>query len=269
MDGSLSRYLDKDDNTIFNIKMQVTYPSHHRWQRDVSVDPFLHFSPRTSGKIRTALELLESAHVSYTIEPLSMTFLDSFIPLYTLQIGSKENAIVHDVYGNTLGKKDAPFPYYCLSLFEQGTFIGGTIFSLRPEQISFAYRTFNPTWKQAALKITPAYIGEYATADFASKQGLKGISHGKDRNPYGLNAAIGLATFKLSIGCQPCVPEDSEIHTLETNTLTQDALILELPPLGEHKIKKAYLVTQREHEHKYLQVTKYPDLLQVEVLYRD
>ena len=248
--------------------MQVTFPSHHRWQCTLTEDPTEHFSQRTAGKIRTALALLDRVGVSYVISPLTETFLDKFIPLYTEHIGSKANALIHDVSEKTLGKKATSFPYYSLSLLEQGVFIGGTIFSLRPDRISFAYRAFNPSWSQANLKITPAYIGEYALSEFANIHKLSIISHGKDRNPYGLNAAIGLATFKLSVGCRATVPKGCEIKSIDTDTLATDALILSLPTDGETEINKAYLVTSRENEHKYLQVTKYPDLLQVEVLYR-
>lgn len=247
--------------------MQVTFPSHHRWQCALTEDPTEHFSPRTAGKIRTALALLEKVGVSYEIAPLSEEFLTQFMPLYTEHIGGKANALIHDVHEKTLGKEASSFPYYSLSLFEQGVFIGGTIFSLRPDRISFAYRTFNQSWNQANLKISPAYIGEYALSEFGSAHKLPIISHGKDRNPYGLNAAIGLATFKLSVGCHPYVPENVEVKTLDTETLTQDALILTYPTEGS-LINHAYLVTLPENEHKYIQVTKYPDQLTVEVLYR-
>jgi hypothetical protein len=107
-------------------------------------------------------------------------------------------------------------------------------------------------------------------AVFAFDQGKTIISHGKDRNPYGLNSAIGMAGFKLSVGCRPSNVTDGtyEIHTLDTDKLTEDCLILEQPKEGTD-ITKAYLVTSRENGHKHLQVTKYPEQLSVEVLYRD
>ncbi len=249
--------------------MQVTYPSHHCWERDVSDNPYNHFSPRTAGKIRTALALCAETGVTYHIAPLDEGFLNQFVPLYTAHIGNKANAMLHDIYANTLGKEVPTFPYFCLSLYEQGEFIGGTIFSLRPQRISFAYRTFNTTWKQAPLKITPAYISEYLLAEFSCQHALNYISHGKDRNPYGLNAGIGLAIFKLSVGCRATVAKKSELKTLDTSTLTEDVLILAAPKAEETAITHAYLITSRENEHKYLQATKYPELLTVEVLYRD
>ena len=248
--------------------MQITYPSHHRWQRSVSSDPLELFSPRTKNKILAAVANLAAEEVSYSIEPLKESFFELFIPLYTSKIGQKDNAIVHDVVKNTLGEGASSFPYYSLSLFEKGEFIGGTIFSVRPDRISFAYRIFLPKWNIANLKMSPAYIGEYAAALFAYEHKLPFISHGRDRNPYGLNADIGLATFKLSAGCHAYVPNDCEIKTIDTRDITRDCLILEKPLEGV-AITKAYLVVTPETEEKYLQVTKYPNQLQVEVLYRD
>jgi hypothetical protein len=248
--------------------MQVTFPSHHRWQRSVSSDPLEHFSPRTSGKIKTAISKLASEHITHEIKPLDEGFFELFLPLHLAHLDKKDNVIVHDVVKNTLRNTGSNHPYYSLSLFEQGEFIGGTIFSIRTDRISFAYRVFLPSWKHAPLKISPAYIGEYLTAQFAHERNLPFISHGQDRNPYGLNADIGLATFKLSAGCSAFAASKAEVNTIETADIQQDCLILEQPIDGK-VIKKAYLVTSRETEHKYLQVTKYPNQLLVKVLYRD
>jgi hypothetical protein len=248
--------------------MQVTYPSHHSWLKDITSGLAIDFSGRTAKKIHATLPLLADFCVTYTIEPLRESFLSDFMPLYTSEISSKENALVQDIPGKTLYNTTATAPYFCLSLRENGVFIGGTIFSVRSDRISYAYRTFQNSWVTAPFKASPALIGEYAVAQFACDLKLPFLSHGKDRNPYGLNANIGLATFKLSVGCWPSVSKGCEIKTIDTDTLTKDCLILELPPEGA-KITKAYLVTSRATEAKHIQATKYPDLLQVEVLYRD
>lgn len=227
------------------------------------------FSGRAAKKIHASLPILEENNVTYSIQPLTENFFSDFIPLYTEQIGNKQNALLYDVKDKTIFNKTHSFPYYSFSLYESGKFIGGTIFSLRTNIISYAYRTFNNNWQNTHIKASPAMIGEYVIAQFATEQGKKFLSHGKDRNPYGLNAAIGLATFKLSVGCRPSVGKDNEytIDTIETATITQDCLILEQPKEGVD-ITKAYLVTTSENLAKYIQVTKYPDQLAVEVLLR-
>jgi hypothetical protein len=250
--------------------MQVTYPSHHRWMRDISAGVDIGVSGRIVKLITRSLPLLEENGVVAKIEPLHEGFFDEFTPMYIENIGKKNNAIVFDVKATTLGKADNIFPYFGYSIHENGKYIGGTIFSLRKDRVSYAYRTFEKNWFEAKLPANPALIGEHMIAEFARNQGINLLSHGKDRNPYGLNSAIGMAIFKLSVGCHPSnVTEGSyEIHTIETGEINEDCLILEQPKEGTD-ITKAYLVTSRDNEHKYLQVTKYPNQLKVEVLYRD
>lgn len=259
-------FLDKVNNTLFNLKMQVSFPSHHSWLKDISAGIEIDFSGRAAKKIHASLPLLETSHIDYHIEPLTEAFFDEFMPLYTSHVGNKQNSLLHDVKANTL-YKDSAFPYCSFSLRESGKFIGGTVFSMREDRISYAYRAFMPDWNNARLKASPAMIGEYVVAEYATLHGKQFLSHGKDRNPYGINAGIGLATFKLSVGCRACVSKNAEIKTLNTDTLEQDCLILSMPDTGT-AITKAYLVTTKESLEKYIQVTKYPDLLEVEVLFR-
>lgn len=259
-------FLDKVNNTLFNLKMQVTFPSHHSWLKDISAGIEIDFSGRAAKKIHASLPLLEASSITHTIEPLSEAFFADFMPLYTSHIGTKQNSLLHDVKEKTFNKI-SNYSYFSFTLREHGVFMGGTIFSLRSDRVSYAYRAFKPNWSNTQLKASPAMIGEYVVAEFASAEGKQFLSHGKDRNPYGLNAAIGLATFKLSVGCRASVSKGAEVRTIDTDTLTQDCLILAMPTEGS-SISKAYLVTTPENLNKHIQVTKYPDLLEVEVLFR-
>ena len=249
--------------------MQVTFPSHHVWLKDISEAIDTNFSGRAAKKINASLPLLSDAGVTYSIKPLNAAFFVDFSPLYTQNIGSKRNSLLVDIQAKTLNNRESMFPYFCLSVSENDNFIGGTIFSFRTDRVSFAYRTFTNEWITAKLKASPALIGEYLIAGFASRHGKKFLSHGKDRNPYGLNTAIGLAGFKLFVGCSPSVGVVGtyEIRTLDTDKITEDCFVLELPKEGR-AITKAYLVTSPENLEKYIQVTKYPDQLTVEVLFR-
>jgi hypothetical protein len=218
--------------------------------------------------INQSLPLLDENGVVITIKLLDEDFFIEFTPMYAANIGSKENALVHDVMATTLLQPRTNSTHYGFSIHEKGCYIGGTIFSLRSESVSYAYRTFQKNWNEARLNANPALIAEHMIAEFGRNNGKNNLSHGKDRNPYGLNSAIGMAGFKLSVGCAPFnLVGAYDIKTLDTDTLEKDCLILEQPnEVG--KITKAYLVTSRENEHKYLQITKYPNQLAVEVLYR-
>lgn len=235
---------------------------------DISSGIDTNFSGRVAKKIHLTLPLLNAHDITYSIQELDESFFVNFTPLYEKQIGNKKNALLQSIYKNTLGKNDTTIPYYSIAMYEGGHFMGGAIFSKRKDRISYAYRMYINEWISAIkLQAGPALIGEYAVAAFACEQGLCFVSHGKDRNPYGLNASIGLATFKMSVGCIPSVGGTYEIKNIETNTIKEDCLILEQPHVGS-TITKAYLVVSPENEEKYLRATKYPQLLSVEVLYR-
>ncbi len=237
--------------------------------RDISEGVEIGVSGRIVKLINQSLPLLAQNGVEAKIELLTEDFFTEFTPQYTLNIGGKENAMVHDVQTVTLNNESNNSVYYGLSIHENGHYIGGTIFSLRKESVSYAYRTFEKGWRYAKLNANPALIAEHMVAEFGRANGKSILSHGKDRNPYGLNSAIGMAGFKLSVGCFPSTLKGVyDICTIETDTLTKDCLILEQPPQAGN-IEKAYLVTKKENEGRYLQVTKYPDQLKVEVLYLD
>lgn len=248
--------------------MKVDFPSHHRWFRKNTDNPLEYLTGTNGKKIRASVEHLASEGVHWSLKPLDKDFFKLFTPIYQQTISAKSNAIVHDIYAKTLGKEFIEFPYYGLSLFDGDTYVGGTIFSVREDRIAYAYRAYERTWPLAKLKAGPALIAEYIIAQFASENKLPFVSHGRDRNPYGPNSAIGLAVFKLSVGCRPLLTEDFMPETLETDELTEDALILLMPSPGDTYITEAVLVTDPMHEHRYEQVTKYPDVLKVRVLHR-
>lgn len=249
--------------------MHIKHPSHIRWFRETGTDPLEFLSGRNGKKIRSSINKLDASKITHVLKPLTKDFFTEFTPLYESIVGSKQNSIVHDVQAKTLGKINAEFPYYALSLYEKSQFIGGTIFSLREDRVAYAYRAYLSQWSQATIKAQPALIAEYLVAQFAIKHRLLFVSHGRDRNPYGLNSAIGLATFKLSVGCRPLLTEDCEPHELDPASLKTDTLILLYPETKTPYISKAFLYTSRETEQKHIQVTKYPELLEVETYYRD
>ncbi len=249
--------------------MQITYPSHHRWLRDISAGVDIGVSGRIVKLINQTIPLLGANGIEARIEPLSEDFFVDFTPQYIANIASKENAMIHDVMETTLLRPRKNSIDYGFSLYEKGSYIGGTIFSLRSKSVSYAYRTFQKNWNEAKLSANPALIAEHMVAEFGRNNGKHVLSHGKDRNPYGLNSAIGMAGFKLSVGCSPFnLTGTYDINILDTTSISKDCLVLEQPQEGT-AINKAYLITSKETEHKYLQITKYPDQLLVEVLYRD
>lgn len=246
--------------------MLVQYPTHHRWRKPVVEDPITLFGKSARSKLRSTLSKIEATDVSTLIEPITPEFLEWFSPFYESHINQKNNPSVANIRKRVL--EEPKFDYFSLSLYEGEERVGATIFSSRKDRLAIAYRTYNYEWQNAALPANPSLYTEYVVCMHAFKIGKKWVGHGKDRNPYGKNANIGLAIFKLSTGNQPAMVQEAAFDTLETDSLDEDALILLPPQQSKQVITSALLITKPENEEKYAQVTKYPELICVEVLYR-
>lgn len=251
--------------------MRVTYASHHRWTKPVVADPVALFGKNAQANMRSALKKIDTDAVRTEIRELDEAFLDWFVPLYAGHIGRKVNPKIFDIREETLGKKEhwGEKKYYSLTLTERGERLGGTIFSVVDTYFAVAYRAYADRWRHGKLRANPSLYAEYVACTHAYGLGMETISHGRDRNPYGPNANIGLAIFKLSVGCEPRKSGKYEMHALETDALTEDALILEYPGDGTDLITRAHLVTLRENEPYYAQATKYPERLAVTIHYRN
>ena len=249
--------------------MHIFYPSEHSWIEPILEDPASGLGKQNQARLRSSLRKIAETTVTSSVEPLTQDILDWFTPLYTEQIGQKNNPKIHDLYANTIGK-DVPYTYHALILKEDGKPIGATIFSKRKHILSIAYRIYPRDWKQNKLQASPSLYTEYLINRYAFDCGYKKLSHGKDRNPYGINANIGLALFKLSVGCLAYLPAVGfEIHELDLDSVTEDILVFEKPAEGEKRITKGYLCVTKGTLEKYETVTKYPNQIEIEVILRD
>ena len=179
---------------------------------------------------------------------------------------NKRNPNIANVKELTVGNADSKLAYKTLTLFENGQPIGGCIFSDRTDRFSIAYRMFNSRWSQDERIAGPALYGEYLLDMYSIENCKDRLTHGQDRNPYGLNSAIGLAIFKLSIGCYPKIPKERTIEILDTDHLSQDVLVL-LPPQSGNQIIEANLYTKKDNIRKYEQLFNYSDRLTVHTFY--
>ncbi len=251
--------------------MTISYAPYHRWLKPVVPEPETLYGQKNERRLRSTLPRLAEHAITHELRPLDAEFLLWFTPLYETTIGSRQNAAVHDIYALTLGNTESVSEYWCLSLYEHGLPVGGTIIGIREDRVNIAYRVYPPKWGEGSLQAGPSLYTEFLVSKHAYELGKQYISHGKDRNPYGLNANIGLAIFKLSVGCTASILLDTADYVqneLSLDSLETDALILHFPSDGE-QITEATLAINREVEEKYGQVLRYPHLLQVHVHYRN
>ena len=247
--------------------MIITYANYHRWSKTViPEDVFDGFGKKSKKRLLAAIPLIDSANIRTEVTPVNADFLAWFMPMYETRINSKANPNVMPIE-QRIAESDKQF--FALQLFENEQPLGATIFSLPKANFSIAWRTYENSWTQTNFPINPSMYMEYIAAKVAIERGCKKLVHGKDSNPYGQNSSIGLAAFKFAVGSQPSKCKVCEIQTIDTDTVETDILVFEYPEQDEKQIKKGYLVTSRENEPKWTQVTKYPHLVDIETIYRD
>ncbi|MEX2341006.1 MAG: hypothetical protein WD605_01660 [Candidatus Paceibacterota bacterium] len=251
--------------------MKIRYATAHRWRKGVVKDPLSLFGKSEQKKLVETLGKVSDKSISYKIEPLSEDFFAWWMPMYEERIGSKDNPVFFDVKEKTLGNPDKDKKYFSLSLMEGEDRLGGLFFSIKDDTLFFAYRTLAYDWQQARLRASPSLYVEYIVAEHARDIGLKNISHGKDRNPYGLNSSIGLAMFKFSVGCKPELPKEGfEVQELDTGDLDKDVLVFECPtPVTEYSpITKVYLVADEQGQNKWSQIERFSNAWDIEIITR-
>ena len=242
--------------------MIIKHADKHRWIKAINPDIFSDFGKNNTKKITSLLATLTDTTITHTFTLLTEADTIWFTQLYTTNLASKHNPKPHNVYETTLGKPVMKFPYYILTIFEQGKPIGGTIFTLRTDRLSMVYRTYASDWCIEKSKCSPALYAEYLATKFAQDQHLPYLVHGRDQNPYGVNSHVGVAIFKLSVGCSADLTIIHTINETDLNTLPYGSLLLTYPD-NTVNITAGYLIGDEETASKYEQLFKYPEQLLV------
>ena len=253
--------------------MYITYAEKQVWRKPVKEHPEELYSQGNQKRIRATAKKMLDAKISYTFEPLSPNFLSWFTPLYTELIGKKNNAIVYDLFEKTLNNNLMGNQFLGMTLCLQTIPVGGAIINLYEELFMISYRAFLPKWPVSTLQASPSLYAEYLTAKEAFNQNKLQVSHGKDRNLFGINSDIGQLIYKLSVGYKPQLPsstsgQETIALVLDTEKIYQDVVILKYPHEGL-SITEAVLLTSRATAANYNQLLHYPTQLNVQVIYRD
>ena len=247
--------------------MKIKYADHHKWVKNIPLDDVLgSFGDSNKEKLKSTLNKINEANITSIIEPVDNAFLEWFVPLYTDNIVKKDNPKIYPIREKVF---NVDKQYLALKLYENELPIGATIFTYNGEFVSVAYRSYLNNWQEARLRANPSLYTEYLLEQHTRELNYKKILHGRDRNPYGANASIGLAIFKLSIGCQPYLSKSYELLELDTESCSKDVFVLEYPGNTKDVITKGYLITSKDTFNKWLPVTKYQHLVEIEVIYKD
>lgn len=207
---------------------ELSYPAYIAWQIDLaaisSLDQMI--SRHRQRRIDKALAALTGAGYTWKFEDVSDEYLDRFVPLYKQHISAKENGTVFDVRQKIQAGRLKGKQHESVSLWHGDTFIGGQIYSVLADALSVAYRVF-PYKLPLKLPISCSYVAERQLLTRALALRKTRILHGKDHNVFGPHSAIGLAAYKLNVGCVPHVSTaaNNVFDALDNLSLTQDALV--------------------------------------------
>ena len=253
--------------------MLIKYTEKQVWRKPVMKNPEELYSRGNQKRIRSTMKKVLECKISHIFEPLSQNFLSWFTPMYTELIGKKSNAIVYDLFEKTLNNNLNGNDFLGMTVCLNNTPVGGAIINMYEELFMISYRAFLPKWPSGTLQSSPSLYAEYVTAKEAFAKHKHQVSHGKDRNLFGINSNIGQLMYKLSVGYKPQLPinkvaQKNEVLILDTQNVKQDVVVLQYPDEGLY-ITKAILVASRETEAKYNQLLQYPKQLEVQVIYRD
>lgn len=246
--------------------MVIIHASHHSWFKNISDDCLKNYGKSDMKKLIRTINEAPQSGVKVVFGKADHTFFEWFMPKHKEAISKKFNPLLLDVRGTTIEKPGKKSIYKTLTLWQKDKIVGGCIFSCWQERYSIAYRIYDRNWPHHTLAASPALYGEYLLDEYTRSRKKNTLTHGLDRNPYGINSSIGLAIFKLSVGCNAKLRHNHlEKIELDTDQITTDTLVLHYPKHDEI-IKEATLICAKQNLERYTQLFIYEDRIKVNTL---
>ncbi len=246
--------------------MIIEYSDYVAWNKKIDSSELLNnFNTRQRKYLNALFKSDNFSKLHHKIEIVNDDFLESFTPFYINKISNKKNPHVVDIK-NMVHLNSQKHPVYSLELYEDNIFIGGSIFTHRKHVITTSVKAYERDWHSFSNSVSPTLLAEYYFYTHAQKFMYTDVSHGKDRNPYGVNSNINLCASKLQLGYRPTVPKKAILKTLSTEELNQDTLVLVKPYTDEH-ISHAVLCTRdSDYATAYNYLLSQKSALQIEVI---
>lgn len=241
------------------------YPQFISWRMNCATgaDPGQVLGGKLTRRIRKAQQLLAGSAYRFTTEAIDEAYVNHFLPLYQHYMEAKVGGGVAQVQAKLQAACQAGRQYESISLWAGDTLLGSLIYNVRADRLSVAYRVF-PRQLGLKLPISCSYVGEYQLLARAQQLQKPLITHGRDRNVYGQHAAIGLAMYKLSIGCFPVVASSSERLVVAASDLASGTdLLIFLLPSADQNITSAVLLCEdmsEESTKRYNTLLHHPAL---------
>ena len=244
--------------------MIITIPNKVSWRKTIGPDSFSHYNATNAKRILKTVTHHTRDAIEYSIEPLSRGHLSWFEPLYIEKISQKNNPQIFNLYETTLEKINRD--YKILILLEQGIKIGAIIFSETNTDVNISYKIFADTWTASNLPAGPSLYADYILTEYGLQNNKTLVSHGKDRNGYGITSSIGLAIFKILLGYKPYLPKKYTLLTIDEEEISGDVLYFTSLANTPELIGNLY-TTQTTHEN-WNRLQSYQDQVKINWIIR-
>ena len=225
--------------------MILTIPDKVSWRKTIGNDSFSHYNKTNAKRILKTYTHQTRDDITYTIEALTLEHLAWFEPMYVAKIAQKDNPQIINLYETTLNKVHRD--YKILIITEHGVHLGGIIFSETTAEVNISYKIFADAWNMSNLPAGPSLYADFLLTEYTTSKNKTIMSHGKDRNGYGITSSIGLAIFKISLGYKPCLPKKYELKTVDDTNITKDALYFTIIPEVSSLVGNLYTTTDTQH----------------------
>lgn len=235
--------------------MTLTIPDKVSWRKNIVADSVSHYNKNIAKRILKTHTHHTRDAIKVEILPLTLEHLEWFEPMYIEKIAQKINPQIINLYATTLEKTNKQF--HILIISEAEVTIGAIIFSETATDINIAYKIFTDTWVTSTLPASPSLYADYLITEYGVHNHKKNISHGKDRNGYGMTSSIGLAIFKILLGYKPYIPKKYTEQSIDETTITSDTLYFISVP-GKLELE-GNLYTTTESQHKWERLNSYTD----------
>ena len=224
------------------MKILVTYPDYIGWRvslKNLTSGMDL-FHGSALKHLKKAFVMLEASTFRFVFEAADAAYIQRFAPLHQTLMKEKGSSFEVDFGG--LQKKAAQAHYGALSLYDGEHYLGGMLYNIRTDFIGLMYRVL-PHKIELNLPTSLAKMSDVLLLNTALQIGMKYYSLGKGKNPFGLHASIGLASYKMISKAQPYIPMSANLHDQFDWDLKSDILIFSGEQLGSYAKKATLLVS--------------------------
>lgn len=248
------------------MKVTASFPQHVVWRVDIKgLASGLELFKSTALKhLKKAFALFNSSQFEFKFETIDKSYVDRFAVLHQELMKARGDNFAVNLHEALLTNPSHNYGYQALSLYEADTYLGGLIYTVKPQSLNLKYRVL-PHKLSLCLPAPLARMSDILLVNRALELGKEMYSLGVDRNPYGIHNAIGLAGYKLMTKARPYIHAKETFKTDFDWDEKFDVLLFCDAPTS--LVNKAILLLAdpaNEDKYRFLQ----QDFLELDIIHR-